>query len=416
VRRWIWILIGLLLGAAAVGSRTLWAAAAEQGTDTPPTADAVTRGEYLVHAADCISCHTTPGSAPFAGGREFDLGSMGTLYSPNITPDRATGIGGWSDADFLAAMHRGVAPDGTHLYPVFPYTSYTLLSDADVLAIKAYLFSLKPVHAVTPPDAMHFPYNYRFMMGFWNLLFNPDKRFAADSTQSAAWNRGKYLVDGLGHCGECHTPRNFLQARKSSEAYAGALAQGWYAFNITSDAQTGIGSWSEADLRSYLASGHAAAHGSASGPMAEVVDNSLSRLTAEDVDAMVTYLRTIGPISTPEQRTASSAVAASTADLDYGSSLYAGMCANCHRVDGTGAETPYQTIQGAAALHDSRAINLTEVVLHGSALGTPYGPMRMPGFGAAYNNDELAAVIAYAAHQLGHTNVAVTAEEIAHRR
>ncbi len=415
MRRWIWILIVVLSGATAVGLRSLGAADAQQ-PDVVPSADTVARGEYLVHAADCVSCHTAAGGQPFAGGREFDLGRMGKLYAPNITPDKGTGIGNWSDDDFRAAMQRGIAPGGVHLYPAFPYPSFTLLTDADVLAIKAYLFSLPPVHAVAPANAMRFPFNYRFLMTFWNLLFNSDKRFAPDPAQSPAWNRGKYLVEGLGHCSECHTPRNLLQARKGSEAYAGALAQGWYAFNISSDTQSGIGGWSDADLRAYLATGHAAAHGSASGPMAEVVEGSLAYLIPQDLDAMVAYLRTLKPIATPGEYTASSAAPVAAADLDYGASLYVGICANCHRSDGSGAQTPYQSLQGAAALHEAGAINLTQVVLHGSRLATSDGVVRMPGFAAAYNNDELAAVIEYAAHQLGHANVTLTAEEIAARR
>lgn len=405
----------LLAVAAGLSSRALFASI-DHRADVPVTPQMVARGAYLVRAADCVSCHTVPGGIAFAGGRVFDLGSMGRLYSPNITPDKDTGIGAWSDDEFRSAMHAGMAPGGVHLYPVFPYTSYTLMSDEDVLAIKAYLFSLKPVHALAPPNAMRFPFNYRFLLGFWNLLYNPNRRMSADSAQSASWNRGRYLIEALGHCGECHTPRNLLQARKSSEAYAGAPAQGWYAYNITSDAHTGIGAWKDEDLTNYLSHGHASGHGSASGPMAEVVDNSLRYLSAQDLASMVTYLRTVKAIATPQQRLHGSGTALAQGDLDYGSSLYAGMCANCHRADGSGAQTPYQSLQGAAALQDPTGTNLVQVVLHGSLLATPEGPMRMPAFAGAYSDDELAAVIDYAAHQLGHDELNLSKEDIARRR
>ena len=258
-------------------------------------ADLVARGKYLTAAADCAACHTVPGGKPFAGGLAFHL-PFGTLYTPNITPDKETGIGNWSNADFLRAMHRGIAADGSRLYPAFPYASYTLLTDDDVLAIRAYLSTLPAVHQPDRPDTFSFPYNQRWLMVFWSGFFNSDTRFHPVAGRSAEWNRGAYLVEALEHCGECHTPRNLLQARDTRQKFAGGVAEGWNAYNITSDPVTGVGGWTARALASYLSTGFAAGHGSAAGPMNEAVQLSLSQLAPSDIQAIVAYLRTIPPI------------------------------------------------------------------------------------------------------------------------
>jgi mono/diheme cytochrome c family protein len=198
-------------------------------------------GEYLTRAADCVACHTAPHGQPFAGGRAFKL-PFGTLYSPNITPDKRTGIGDWTDGDFVRALHEGISRDGKHLYPAFPYPSYTLMTRDDALAIKTYLFSLKPIRNASPPNDLAFPFNQRYLMWFWNLLFNPDRRFMPNTSQTAEWNRGAYLSEALGHCGDCHTPRNAFQALDSRQKFAGAVIQGWKAYNITPDPASGSGS------------------------------------------------------------------------------------------------------------------------------------------------------------------------------
>ena len=216
-------------------------------TGVPPLlagADPVARGQYLTRAADCVACHTAPKGTPFAGGRAFKL-PFGTLYSTNITPDIESGIGGWGDEDFVRALHEGIRKDGEHLYPAFPYPSYTLLTRGDVLAIKGYLFSLDPVRNVPPANELSFPFNQRYLMVFWNLLFNPDQRFRPNIKQNPEWNRGAYLAEALGHCGDCHTPRNLLQGLSSNRKFAGAVIEGWKAYNITPDPAWGIGDWSD---------------------------------------------------------------------------------------------------------------------------------------------------------------------------
>jgi mono/diheme cytochrome c family protein len=232
-------------------------------TGVPPellAADARTRGEYITSMADCEACHTAKGGARFAGGRPFVF-PFGTIFTPNITPDAETGIGKWTDAEFLKAVHQGISRNGSRLYPAFPYTSYTMLTDADVLAIKAYLFSLTPVREANKPNTFSFPFNQRWLMAFWSACFNRDERFRPIPEQSPEWNRGAYLAEAAGHCGECHTPRNLLQAMNERRKFAGGIAEGWNAYNITSDSDSGVGGWSAEELAAYLTSGHA--HGEA---------------------------------------------------------------------------------------------------------------------------------------------------------
>ncbi|MEJ1974702.1 MAG: cytochrome c [Acetobacteraceae bacterium] len=268
-----------------------FAAPAARAADDPAL---VARGAYLATAADCVACHTTPGGKPFTGGRAFVL-PFGTLFSGNITPDHETGIGDWSDDDFVSAIHRGVGKDGVHLYPAFPYASFTAMSREDALAIKAYLFSLPAVHAPAKPNQIAFPFNLRFGMMFWNLLYNPDKRFTPDPARSAEWNRGNYLANALGHCAECHTPRDMLFGLQQDHQFAGTVLEGWKAYNITSDTRSGIGGWSDEALASFLSTGHADGHGIATGPMGEAIDDSLRHLTPQDIHALVTYLKSVPP-------------------------------------------------------------------------------------------------------------------------
>ncbi len=420
MKRWIWIPIVIILAGAFVTWRA-FSMSVEHRPDVAATPDMVKRGEYLVLAADCVSCHTVAGQAPFSGGREFDLGNMGKLYSPNITPDKETGIGEWSDDDFRAALQLGIGKGGVHLYPAFPYASFTLLSDADALAIKAYLFSLKPVHSAPPPNAMSFPYNQRWLMAYWSWLFDSNERLANDSTKPAEWNQGRYLVEALGHCGECHTSRNLLQAVNRSKAYAGAITQKWKAYDITSDKATGIGGWSDDDLVSYLSTGFAKDHGPASGPMAEAISNSLHLLPVADIHAVVTYLRSLQPIaSAVPQGTTAAAVASDppgpAPDLDYGRQVYARECANCHRLNGSGTQSMYEALGGSDTVSDPQAINLTQAVLYGSTIATANGRVQMLGFGAGLSDTDVAAVVNFASQHLGGHSPNLSPQDVASRR
>ena len=263
--------------------------------DVKPSPELVARGEYLTRVADCQACHQVKGGEPFAGGRAFQL-PFGTLYSTNITPDRETGIGTWTDDDFVRALHRGVRPNGENLYPAFPYTSYTALSREDAVAIKSYLFMLKPVRAPAKKNELLFPFNQRWGLALWNGFFLDDRRFKPDPAVPSEVNRGDYVANALGRCGECHTPRT-LAFSLSDRLYAGARLEGWNAYNITSHKEYGIGAWSDEELRRYLLEGHAPGRGTATGPMGEVVEYSLRHLKADDASALISYLRTVPPLA-----------------------------------------------------------------------------------------------------------------------
>jgi mono/diheme cytochrome c family protein len=415
----------LLSFLAALAEQTL-SAAATQSTQASAVNASLSRGEYLARAGDCVACHTAPGGREYTGGRAFKL-SMGTLYSPNITPDRETGIGSWSDDDFVKAMQKGVAPDGSHYYPAFPYNYFTRLSREDILAIKGYLFTLRPIQSTEPENTLSFPYSQRWLMVFWNALYNPDERFKPDARQSAQWNRGAYLAEGLGHCGACHTPMNLLQGPKSGHALGGETLQGWHAYNITSDREYGIGGWSNKQLASYLSTGHAEGRGSASGPMAEAISYSLSYLTPEDVQSIVTYLKTVKPVqdsSVPaaDVRTANKAAAQQEALLKeiaapegVGARLFAGACAGCHAWDGSGVQTPYAALAGSRSLVDPKATNMTQVIFEGTRVTTANGEIFMPAFGAGYSDAEIAALVSFTSRHFGQP-VKISPKDIRERR
>ena len=383
-------------------------------------ASLVERGEYLAKAADCMVCHTKPGEKQFAGGLAFKL-PFGTLYSTNITPDKETGIGNYSDQDFLNAVQRGKRHDGAMLYPAMPYPSYTYMTDEDVLAVKAYLFSLPPVRAPAPENTLAFPFNQRWAMLFWSAVFNPDTRFAPDTSKSPEWNRGAYLAEALAHCGECHTPRNLGFALDNRKKFAGAVTAGWRAFNISSDKATGLGNWSDDALISYLSTGHALDHGTASGPMGEAVDHSLSQLAPEDVRAIAVYLRSVPPQPSADlPATTAPAAPAShkegvTADA-RGKMVFEGACVSCHGWTGESLVSPMATLTGAWSVNDPAATNVAQIVLSGTKRTTPDGALSMPAFGNAYSDDEIAAVANYVTARFGAKSSKLTAKDVAELR
>jgi mono/diheme cytochrome c family protein len=368
-------------------------------------ADVVKRGEYLAHAADCVVCHTSPGGQQYVGGLAIPL-PFGTLYSTNITPDKATGIGDYSDEDFLNAIQRGFRRDGARLYPAMPYPSYTYMTDADALAIKAYLFSLAPVRSANRADTLGFPFNQRWLMGPWSFLFNENVRFRPNTAQSPEWNRGAYLAEALAHCGECHTPRNLAFALNNRKKFAGAVTAGWHAFNISSDRGSGIGAWNDKEIAAYLATGHASGRGTAAGPMGEAVDQSFSLLTPADINAVVVYLRSIPQITSSEPATIAPPAPPSpkqggeTADI-VGKRVFEGTCASCHGWTGVSAISPYATIAGARAVNDPAATNVAQIVISGTTRHTPAGITSMPAFGSSYSDTEIAAVVNYVTKRFG---------------
>jgi mono/diheme cytochrome c family protein len=288
---WTWT---LLLASSAIA---LLAASVGHTADT--SFAKIERGHHLVDAGDCVACHTDPGGQKFAGGRPIET-PFGTIFSPNITRDRETGIGAWSDADFYRAMHDGIAPDGTRLYPAFPYPYFTKLTRDDVMAIRAYLNTVPAVKHKTHRTQLDWPLNYRVTMRGWDLLFFKPGTFKPDPEKSAEWNRGAYLVQGAGHCGACHTPKNTLGADEKSKALRGGRFANWLAPEITNNMRTGTGSWSVDDIVEYLKTGRNK-HSGASGPMGEVVANSTSKLPDSDLRAIATYIKDVdgGPSPPP---------------------------------------------------------------------------------------------------------------------
>src|SRR5580704_767554 len=254
--------------------------------------DRIERGRYLAVLGDCAGCHTAPGGAPFAGGLALQT-PFGTLVAPNITPDPDTGIGNMTNGEFLTVMHDGRGHNGRRLYPAMPYPAYTRMSDEDVLAIRAYLATVTPVSNQVISNQLPFPLNIRLAMVFWNALSFTPGRYQPDPQKSAEWNRGAYIVKGAAHCGTCHTPKTVLGGDRNSNALAGATLQGWFAPDITNDPRKGIGGWSSDDLVQYLKTG-ANKWTLASGPMAEAVTHSTSRMTDEDISAIAAYLKDSG--------------------------------------------------------------------------------------------------------------------------
>jgi mono/diheme cytochrome c family protein len=404
----------------AVGPKVDLAAYKEANPTSVPSsmqgADLLSRGEYLARAADCMVCHTARGGTEYAGGFAFTL-PFGTIYSTNITPDKETGIGNYTDQDFLNAMHRGVRSDGAHLYPAMPFASYTYITDEDALAIKAYLFSLAPVHAPARPNTLTFPFNQRWAIGMWSVVFNADKRFQPNTSQSPQWNRGAYLTEALAHCGECHTPRNLAFALDNRHKFGGAVTGGWHAYNISTERGGGIGSWSEADLVTYLASGHAEGRGSASGPMGEAVAESFRYLTPEDVKAIVAYVRSVpatpsnlpGTLAPPAPPSHREGVAATA----HGKSMFEGACVSCHNWTGVADISPYATLTGSRAVNDPKGTNVVQIILWGSGPVGSTGLAKMPAFGASYSNKEIADVANYVTARFGTKGSLLTEKDVA---
>ncbi|HEX4152223.1 MAG TPA: cytochrome c [Steroidobacteraceae bacterium] len=399
------------------------APAAYRGHDpggTPPQLDHATlvqRGEYLTRAADCVVCHTAKDGTPFIGGRAFVL-PFGTLYSTNITPDLETGIGRYTDADFLSVLHRGIGRGGKRLYPAMPYPSYTLMSDADALAIKAYLFTLTPIHSPAPADTLAFPFNQRGLMSIWSALFNPDRRFEPNADRSDDWNRGAYLVEAMGHCGECHTPRNVFFGLNHRKKFQGAVQDGWRAFNITGDRDSGIGAWSDADIAHYLSHGRAAGHGAASGPMGEAVDESTSHLSSSDIQAMVTYLRTVPAIRSGDLAAARSTPASAQPDSlvagagGRGLEVYEGACAGCHGWTGVGSVIASANLTGTRAVNDPAGTNVVQMILQGSVLPSTEPTAAMPSFDGVFSHSDIAAVANYVTARFGLKGAELRASDV----
>lgn len=387
----------LLAGIAIAGT-----AAARDSANTAQ----IERGKYLATAADCVACHTGDPAKPYAGGGVIPT-PFGKIVAPNITPDKETGIGDWTDDEFYKAMHEGVGKHGENLYPAFPYDAFTKLKREDVLAIKAYLSSLAPIKQNNTPNDLKFPFNQRWILTFWKWANFSKGEMKLDNSQNAAWNRGAYLTEALAHCGTCHSPRNSLMGTDRRRAFAGGDVGSWHAYNITPDPISGVGGWSDDDLVSYLRTGVMAGKGGAAGQMGEAVEHSLSKLPEQDLRDMVTYLRSQKPVRTQSDTKPRFAwggpaedVTAfrGSANLDHpdGRTLYYGACASCHGMSGGGTQDNAfpslfrNTVTGAAT-----ANNLVMVILNGVHRTVGNDAVSMPSFGRELDNAEVALVANY---------------------
>ncbi|WP_415420587.1 c-type cytochrome [Acetobacter fabarum] len=385
-------LSGMVLGGAALLATTVHAHAAASAPN-------VENGRYLARAADCEVCHTAEGGTPYAGGRAFSLPGVGVMYAPNITPDKTAGIGAWTDQQFVDAVRKGISPHWKHLYPAMPYPAYARMSDAEVRDIRAYLATLPPSAQKTPENSVKFPFSIRSLMVFWNMLNGPAASYANDPAKPADWNRGRYLVEGPGHCADCHSPRTRTFGLDSSRALGGNVVNGWRAYNLTPDKQSGLGAWSDEALAQYLSTGHADGHGTAAGDMADVIGHSLRYLSASDIHAMVVYLRSIAPLHTAEDTVEARTPTAGDASLPQntrGARLYASACAGCHMPDGTGRQSSFGTITGARSLGADNGRNLVQLLVQGSGMQTTTGVQIMPHFaGGGLSERDLADIASF---------------------
>lgn len=401
----------LALGAALLAGMS---PAAAQSTLGAGDAALIRQGEYLAHAGDCIACHSDPGGKPFAGGRAMPT-PFGTLYSSNISPDREYGIGRWTADQFYAMLHTGRSPDGGLIYPAMPFPAYTKVTRHDSDALFAYLRSVPPAHVPNRPNELDFPYNNRELILGWRTLFFHEGEYQPDATKSAEWNRGAYLVGGLGHCSMCHSPINALGGTSDAQAFQGGLIpmQNWYAPSLTSDKEAGLGEWSLDDIVDLLRKG-VSSKGAVYGPMAEVVFDSLQYLSDDDVQAMAVYLKSLGEQSAAAVAAIAVAPAEQSLLLDLGLTVYTAQCASCHGADGRGQAPKYPPLADNQSIQMTSAVNPIRMVLNGgyppgTALNpAPYG---MPPFAQTLSDDQVAAVVSYIRTAWGNRGSAVTAQQ-----
>ncbi|MEO8936994.1 MAG: cytochrome c [Burkholderiaceae bacterium] len=378
------------------------------------TTQALGRGEYLARVGDCVACHEAPGGKPFAGGRAMPT-PFGDLYVPNITPDDETGIGLWTAADFYRMMHTGVSRDGSLLYPAMPFASYTKVSRADSDTLFAYLQSVVPVHQKNRSHELRFPYNQRDLLIGWRALYLKEGEYVPDATQTAAWNRGAYLVQGLGHCTLCHTAINALGGSSESKAFEGGMIpnQNWYAPSLTSNREAGLGDWSIRDISDLLQTG-ISHRGTVYGPMAEVVYNSLQYLTDDDANAMAVYLKALAPHGS-DAPVPDSARLVRPAVMESGRRIYVKQCAVCHGDEGKGQTPTYPPLADNQSIVMASPVNAIRMVLNG---GYPPGtsknprPHGMPPFAQVLKDEEVAAVLTYVRVAWGNVGTPVSPSQV----
>jgi len=390
-----------IAGAAIASSIFVAAAGAGDKAGTsldPQNFGQIERGRYLAIVGDCASCHNAPGGQPYAGGRPIET-PFGVVIGANITPDPETGIGAWSDAAFVRALREGKGDHGQFLYPAMPYPYYTKLTERDALAIRAYLNTVKPVHNAVISNKLPFPFDIREGMAAWNTLYFKSGEFKPDPTKSATWNRGAYLVEGLGHCGACHTPKTRLGGDDRAHALQGYALQGWFAPNITNDRERGLGGWSVADIAAYLKAGHTAVT-AATGIMGEEIALASSHMTDADLAAIATYLKALpGQTSSPPP-----ALSASDPRMIAGAAIYLDNCSACHGPDGKGVPFLFPSLAGSPNIRSTDPATLVRIVIEGArSVATDKEPTSpgMPSFAWKLNDDQAAAVLTYVRNSWG---------------
>lgn len=383
-----------------------------------PEQTLIERGRYLAQAADCAACHTSTakGSAPFAGGLKMNAPLIGAIYTTNITPDPATGIGRYTERDFARALREGVAKDGHNLYPAMPYPSYAKVSDDDVSALYAYfMHGVKPVHQANRAPEAPWPLTMRWPLKLWNLLFLDTRRFEPSTDKSLEWNRGAYLVQGLGHCGSCHTPRGIgfqeLALDERGGAYlSGAALDGWFASNLTSNTTTGIGKWSTQDIADFLKTG-ANPHATAFGPMTDVINNSTQWMSDQDVAAIAVYLKALPAAGAPAPQRGP----VDPAVMAHGAQVYQNFCMACHLPNGRGTAPWLAPLAGNPNVLESNALSLINVTLNGTGAlvidGMP-APYPMPAHRHALTDAQIADALTFTRNSWGNQAPAVTPNDV----
>jgi mono/diheme cytochrome c family protein len=373
-----------------------------------PADPLIEKGHYVAILGDCAACHTKPGGAEYAGGVGLKT-PFGMIYSPNITPDKETGIGGWTKADFERAMHRGKDHNKANLYPAFPYPYYTLVTTPDVDALYAYLMAQPAVKNTPPPNGLGFPFNLRILLTPWNWLHFRAGEFKADPKQSAEWNRGKYLFDGLGHCAACHTPKNMMGGDIRSKAVQGGLLEDWWAPDLTGNKVQGLGAWTKEDLVQFLKTG-ANNHTSVYGSMTDVIQHSTSQMKDEDLSALAAYMKSL-----PASAVIQAKAAPPAATMAAGKAVYEKSCASCHGSEGKGEAGLYPRLAAGAGVNAPNGTGVAHIVLKGNTPGpttTIQSPDPMPGFAAKLNDEQVAAVATYIRNSWGNKAGAVLAKDV----
>lgn len=401
LRRLLIAIVALIAIAYAYAWRSSYAPVEATRAASPP-ADVVKTGASLAAIGNCVTCHTREGGAPYAGGRPIET-PFGVIHATNITPDPETGIGRWPEAAFVRAVREGVSRDGRHLYPAFPYDHMAKTTEADIKAVHAFLMTRPAIKAANPENSLGFPYSMRSLVAGWKLVYHDSTPFKPDPEKSAEWNRGAYLVEGLAHCGSCHTPRNALGAEDKSRAYAGAEVQGWTAPALGPTSTAAV-PWTADRLADYLGKGRSPLHGVAAGPMAPVIRN-LAQVPDSDIKAIATYVASLsGAPSKERQDQATQAIARargeaaptrSAAATGPGAAIYAGACAGCHGEAGRAPLEPALNLSLSTSVRAASPNNLVRVVFGGIRQADNEPGPHMPGFATALTDKQTSDLIDY---------------------